>query len=59
MKIHQLMEIEIKLSISVKSEIVEGVGANTSVINFSNNHMGTHMDTPFHFCMDGKKTLRL
>ena len=46
-----------QLSISVKSEIVEGIGANTSVINFSNNHMGTHMDTPFHFCMDGKKTL--
>lgn len=46
-----------KLNISVKSEIVEGVGANTSVINFSNNHMGTHMDTPFHFCINGKKTL--
>lgn len=46
-----------QLSISVKSEIVDGIGANTSVINFSNNHMGTHMDTPFHFCMDGKKTL--
>lgn len=46
-----------QLSISVKSEIVDGIGANTSVINFSNNHMGTHMDTPFHFCTDGKKTL--
>jgi len=46
-----------QLSISVKSEIVDGIGANTSVINFSNNHMGTHMDTPFHFCIDGKRTL--
>lgn len=46
-----------KISISIKSQIVNGVGANTSLINFSNNHMGTHMDTPFHFCMDGKKTL--
>ena len=46
-----------KLSINVKSEIIDGVGANTSTINFSNNHLGTHMDTPFHFCPEGKKTL--
>lgn len=46
-----------QISISPKSQIVDGIGANTTVINFSNNHMGTHMDTPFHFCMDGKKTL--
>lgn len=45
------------LKISPKSKIVNGVGANTSSLVFSNNHMGTHMDTPFHFCMDGKKTL--
>ncbi len=46
-----------QISISPKSQIVDGIGANTTTINFSNNHMGTHMDTPFHFCMDGKKTL--
>lgn len=34
---------------------IYGVGANTSTINFSNNHLRTHLDTPFHYCMDGKK----
>jgi len=46
-----------QLTITIKSEIKDGVGANTSTINFSNNHMGTHMDTPYHFCENGKKTL--
>jgi len=46
-----------KISISPKSFIKNGEGANTSFISFSNNHMGTHIDTPFHFCNDGKKTL--
>jgi arylformamidase len=46
-----------KFTISVKSEIINGLGANTSIWNFSNNHMGTHMDTPFHFIENGKKTL--
>ena len=46
-----------QISITPKSQIVNGVGANTSTIIFTNNHMGTHMDTPFHFCMDGKKTI--
>ncbi|MBC8308587.1 MAG: cyclase family protein [Pelagibacterales bacterium] len=46
-----------QISISPKSQIIDGIGANTTTINFSNNHMGTHVDTPFHFCMDGKKTL--
>ena len=45
------------LKISHNSKIVNGVGANTSSIFFSNNHMGTHMDTPYHFCENGKKTL--
>lgn len=42
--------------ISPKSKIVNGQGANTSSWNFSNNHIGTHIDTPFHFMEDGKKT---
>lgn len=46
-----------KLTISVKSEIINGLGANTSILNFSNNHLGTHMDTPYHFIENGKKTL--
>ena len=46
-----------KFTISIKSEIIDGLGANTSIWNFSNNHMGTHMDTPFHFIENGKKTL--
>jgi arylformamidase len=44
------------IRITPKSQIVDGMGANTSTISFSNNHLGTHMDTPFHFCVDGKKT---
>lgn len=43
-------------TISPKSQILDGVGANTSTWNFSNNHIGTHMDTPFHFIEKGKKT---
>ena len=46
------------LKISPNSKIVNGVGANTSSLLFSNNHMGTHMDTPYHFCENGKKTLQ-
>lgn len=45
------------LKIYPNSKIVDGVGANTSSLVFSNNHMGTHMDTPYHFCENGKKTL--
>lgn len=46
-----------QIIISPNSQIVNGQGANTSTINFSNNHLGTHMDTPFHFSVDGKKTM--
>lgn len=46
-----------KLSITSKSEIKDEVGANTSTIYFSNNHMGTHFDSPYHFCSSGRKTL--
>lgn len=45
-----------KFTITPKSQIIDGVGANTSTWNFSNNHMGTHMDTPLHFIENGKKT---
>ena len=46
-----------RLSITPKSKIKDGEGANTSTIHFSNNHMGTHFDSPYHFCSDGRKTL--
>lgn len=43
-------------TIDENSQIINGVGANTSSWAFTNNHIGTHMDTPFHFFNDGKKT---
>jgi arylformamidase len=46
-----------KFTITQKSQIVNGVGANTSTWSFSNNHMGTHMDTPYHFIESGKRTI--
>ena len=46
-----------KFTIEPQSQIVNGVGANTSTWKFTNNHMGTHMDTPYHFYNSGKKTL--
>ena len=46
-----------KFIIEPKSQISNGVGANTSSWTFTNNHLGTHMDTPHHFYNSGKKTL--
>ena len=46
-----------KFTITPNSQIVDGVGANTSTWSFSNNHMGTHMDTPYHFIESGKRTI--
>ena len=46
-----------KFTINTKSQIVDGVGANTSTWFFSNNHIGTHLDTPNHFIESGKKTI--
>ena len=37
------------------SEISKGDTANSSALIFSTNHMGTHMDMPFHFCEEGRK----
>lgn len=45
-----------KFIINVKTQIVDGVGANTSTWFFSTNHIGTHLDTPNHFIQNGKKT---
>ena len=38
-----------KFIISKNNEIVNGIGANTSKWEFTNNHIGTHIDTPYHF----------
>jgi len=46
-----------KFIIEPQSEIINGIGANTSSWTFTNNHIGTHMDTPHHFYNSGKKTL--
>lgn len=42
--------------IKYNSSIKNGETANTSSWIFSNNHIGTHMDSPYHFCEQGKKT---
>jgi len=36
-----------------------GETANTSSWTFSNNHIGTHIDAPYHFCETGKKTYEI
>lgn len=46
-----------KFIINFNSQIINGEGANTSKWTFTNNHMGTHIDTPYHFYQDGKKIL--
>ena len=46
-----------KFTITQKGQILSGDGANTSTWNFTNNHLGTHIDTPYHFIESGKKTL--
>lgn len=46
-----------KLEITPNASIKAGASANTSRWVFTNNHMGTHIDTPYHFDENGKKTL--
>lgn len=38
------------------SSILKGDTANSSCWIFSNNHIGTHIDSPRHFAADGMKT---
>jgi len=38
-----------------QNEISKGFSANTSIWHFSNNHIGTHIDLPYHFDDGGKK----
>lgn len=46
-----------RLEIIPNASIKAGASANTSKWVFTNNHMGTHIDMPYHFDEDGKKTL--
>ena len=41
----------------INSSITNGSSANTSKWNFTNNHIGTHIDVPRHFCDEGLRTL--
>ena len=43
-----------KFSIQENSSISKGDTANSFSMNFSTNHMGTHIDLPKHFFGDGK-----
>ncbi|MBN2734990.1 MAG: cyclase family protein [Methanomicrobiaceae archaeon] len=42
-----------EISIKSHKSIENGDSSNTSIISFS-SHSGTHIDSPFHFCKDGK-----
>lgn len=44
-----------KFIISKVSDISKGATANTSEWIFTNNHIGTHIDVPYHFDNEGKK----
>lgn len=41
------------------SSIRQGETANSSCWIFSNNHIGTHIDVPYHFSETGKKTFEI
>ncbi len=46
-----------KVIIRVNSSIKAGETANSSCLVLSNNHIGTHIDVPRHFSIDGKRTI--
>ncbi len=46
-----------KVIIRVNSSIKAGETANSSCLVLSNNHIGTHIDVPRHFSIDGKRTV--
>lgn len=48
-----------RVFIRTNSAIKKGDAANSSTWIFSNNHIGTHMDSPHHFCEKGKKTYEI
>lgn len=46
-----------KVIIRVNSSIKAGDTANSSCLVLSNNHIGTHIDVPRHFSINGKRTI--
>lgn len=46
-----------KVIVRVNSSIKGGETANSSCLILSNNHIGTHIDVPRHFSVDGKRTI--
>lgn len=48
-----------RITIKANSSISNGDTANTSSWFFSNNHIGTHMDSAYHFCENGAKTFEI
>lgn len=48
-----------KIEIRKNSSIQDGESANTSSYYISNNHIGTHIDVPFHFSDSGQKTFEI
>ncbi len=45
------------VKIASNSSINSGATANTSTWVFTNNHIGTHIDVPFHFSNSGSKVI--
>ena len=43
-----------RFSSKIRSSISNGENSNTSSWEFSNNHIGTHVDAPKHFCNSGQ-----
>ena len=48
-----------RIFIRANSAIQNGETANTSTWIFSNNHIGTHIDAPYHFCETGRRTYEI
>lgn len=46
-----------KVVIRVNSSMKSGETANSSCFILTNNHIGTHIDVPRHFSLDGKRTV--
>jgi len=48
-----------RVIIRANTSISKGDSSNTSSWTFSNNHIGTHIDAPHHFCVHGEKTYEI
>ena len=48
-----------RIILRTNSSIKQGETANSSCWIFSNNHIGTHIDVPYHFSESGKRTFEI